>query len=453
MTTATSSLGQALNLIGMLTLPDGRRLSETLPDDSWIVDNVLTPILVQDDAGRPVHRQVWIELARGHAKTSSVAAVAMAEALRGPVTHIYALASDQDQARLLIEAIAGQCFRSPKLRAAFTQSKDEFTVKSNGSRIRVMSSDAPSFYGIGVDARRLRIVCDELCQWPKRDLYDAALTTLPKVQNSQLIVITNAGVVGSWQEEARQAASQTGYVYDPKGVIASWIRQEDLDRLRLNVPPAVFARFYDNRWTEAAGGFVSREALLRCVDPDLSPRLAGDAYTTYCVGLDLGLNRDRTARAVCHFDREADLVILDNLRVWQGTRENPVSIAEVEHDLLACDAAFNRPSIYVYPWQLQGTIQRLSTQLRIEEYTFSSGHVGQLSETLYSLISSAKLRLYPDKALEAELLGLEARQVSYGWRLDHRAGGYSDRAMALGMACLGALEDPGAPNISFIAYG
>jgi hypothetical protein len=116
---------------------------------------------------------------------------------------VYTLASDVDQGRLPTEAIAGQRRRSPKLSAAFRQSKDEFSVKGNGSRIRVMSSDAPSFYGVGVDARRLRIICDELTQWRTRDLFDAAVTTLPKVQDSQLIVITNAGVKGSWQEEAR----------------------------------------------------------------------------------------------------------------------------------------------------------------------------------------------------------------------------------------------------------
>ena len=36
----------------------------------------------------------------------------------------------------------------------------------------------------------------------------------------------------------------------------------------------------------------------------------------YFVGLDLGLVRDRTARAVVHFDRDAANVALDDLRTW-----------------------------------------------------------------------------------------------------------------------------------------
>ncbi len=42
----------------------------------------------------------------------------------------------------------------------------------------------------------------------------------------------------------------------------------------------------------------------------------------YFVGLDLGLVRDRTARAVVHFDRDAGNVALDDLRTWEGTRRS-----------------------------------------------------------------------------------------------------------------------------------
>ncbi len=47
----------------------------------------------------------------------------------------------------------------------------------------------------------------------------------------------------------------------------------------------------------------------------------------YFVGLDLGLVRDRTARAVVHFDRDAANVVLDDLRTWGGTRAQPLEIA------------------------------------------------------------------------------------------------------------------------------
>jgi hypothetical protein len=49
----TSHVERALTYIGTLTLPDGRALAETLPDDPWIVEDVLTPILaLADDVDR-----------------------------------------------------------------------------------------------------------------------------------------------------------------------------------------------------------------------------------------------------------------------------------------------------------------------------------------------------------------------------------------------------------------
>jgi hypothetical protein len=60
--------------------------------------------------------------------------------------------------------------------------------------------------------------------------------------------------------------------------------------------------------------------------------------------------------------------------------------------------------------------------------------VNKLSELLYNVITSARLRVFPDLELEREILGLRVVQKPDGWRVDHRAGGFSDRAVALGLA-------------------
>ncbi len=433
------SVDTALALIGGLTLPDGRAWRDVWPADPWIERDVIRPILARDDAGQPLHRMCWVELSRGHQKTNAVAAVAIAEALSEHSTEVVCLAADLDQARLVIDAIAGQCFRNPKLGAAFRQGKDEFVVRRNRSTIKVYASDAPSFYGIGVGARRLRIVCDELTQWPTRAMFDAALSTMPKVTDSQMIVITNAGIVGSWQEEARAAFAEAGYLFAAPGIIASWIKQEDIDRLRL--PGPVRRRYFGNEWTLSAGDFITEAMLRACVDEDWEPQWCGrEAYT---IGLDLGLTHDRTVRAVCHYDDDTQAVVLDALRVWEGTRDNPVSIAAVEADLIRCNELFDRPSIICDPWQLKGSLERMRGQLDIREYAFSGPSVMKLSETLYSLISAGNLRLFPDKELEMELLRLQVKQTAVGWRIDHQAGGFSDRAIALGLAALGAVERGG----------
>ena len=88
----------------------------------------------------------------------------------------------------------------------------------------------------------------------------------------------------------------------------------------------------------------------------------------------------------------------------------------------------------------------------MKEFTFTAESVRRLSETLFNLIQTAGLRLYQDDELEQELLNLNVVQKGYGWRIDHASGGYSDKAMALGMMALEALAMPGRPNIRMIEY-
>ncbi len=213
-----------------------------------------------------------------------------------------------------------------------------------------------------------------------------------------------------------------------------------------DVTPGTFERLILNRWVAQGGDFVTREQLAQCIDPDLLPCHQG--YDgPYFGGLDLGLVKDRTALAIVHM---ADgQVVLDELQVWQGSKGAPVSIEEVETALVDADRRYANLRVSVDPWQLQSTIQKLRGQMRIEEFTFTATSIARLSETLFEAITGRSLRLYPDEALEAEILGLRTVQTAAGWRVDHGKRGFSDRAMALGLAILAASTSPIGPGIYF----
>jgi hypothetical protein len=154
-----------------------------------------------------------------------------------------------------------------------------------------------------------------------------------------------------------------------------------------------------------------------------------------------------------HFDRDEGRVVLDDLRVWQGSRAQPVQIAEIEEDLAEVNGRFHRPKFFFDPWQLAGSAQKLRTKgLRVTEFVFGAANVKRLSENLLGLVKGGTLRLYPDAELERELLRLEIRETTYGWRLDHRSGGHSDRAMALAMAALAVRENLESAGTQAIAY-
>jgi hypothetical protein len=117
----------------------------------------------------------------------------------------------------------------------------------------------------------------------------------------------------------------------------------------------------------------------------------------------------------------------------------------IEHAVV--DAARRFPGLQVAadPWQLKGSIERLRAgRVRIAEFVFSTGSVQKLSTALYHAITSAALRVFPDAELEREILGLTVVESAAGWRFDHRAGSYSDRAVALAMALQAAQRSGGS---------
>ena len=63
-----------------------------------------------------------------------------------------------------LENVLGYLGRNETLGALFHARKDEI-VTDRGSRIRIVSSDAPSAYGLGGTHRRFRVICDELTTW------------------------------------------------------------------------------------------------------------------------------------------------------------------------------------------------------------------------------------------------------------------------------------------------
>jgi phage terminase large subunit-like protein len=396
--------------------------------------------------GIPANRDVYIEIHRGAFKTGAAAAVAITEALLQPSTEVIVVAADQDQGGLLMEAARGFIARNQLLQSAFVVNKWELIVPSNGSRIRVMSSDVASSWGVGGTHTRLRIIFDELTAWPDRGqgLYESLASATTKTPDSQLITMTNAGVGPgvAWQWKVREQARLHGYLYAPQGLIASFIDHERVEQFKQSLPPNVWRRLYGNEWVTAGGDFITAEQYANCVDESLSPVYEGVSENRYYAGLDLGLNKDRTALAVVTKPRRGKPSTLVNLHVWEPRAGQPVSITEVESALLDISRRYPGIRIAADPWQLKGTIERLRTKIRIFEFPFTSTSVARLSETLFAALTGRGIRLYPDAGLRDEILNLQTKSSSSGWRVDHTSGGFSDRAMALAMALQQAMDKP-----------
>jgi hypothetical protein len=428
-----------------ILLGDGRSVGEALPDDPWIETEILEPVFRRRGDGSPAHRLVYAELPRGHAKSTYAAAVAVAEAVLHPGTEIIIAATDTEQARIVLEHTDAFLRRNGRLGSLFKAKGD--VRSTDRSRIRVVASDAASAYGLGGTHRSFRLICDELTQWRDEALWTALVSGTGKVADVQTLVLSNAGFGGSssWQWGVRREAQQAewAHLFSAEGPIASWIDPAWIETMQGLLPGPAFERLILNRWASEQGDFVTRAQWEACIDPFLRPATGATRGASHIAGVDLGLTKDATAIAVVHSDGER--VTLDELLVLQGTREEPVSIANVERILLGLAGRYPGLKVLADPWQFQGSIERLRGSMRISEFTFSASSVAKLSSALHEAISGARLRVFDDPELTREILGLQVRETPSGWRLDHRSGGYSDRAIALAMCVQEALRR-GAPG-------
>jgi phage terminase large subunit-like protein len=435
-----SGAARAWELLGSLVIEDGRHWGEAAEQ----FQRADAAAILADDGPR-LH---FLRRPRGASKTTDLAGVAIAVLLtqlraRG---RAFAFAADQEQAALLLDAVAGFASRTEGLGSALRIDNYKVTVP-NGARLVVMSADAASAWGLKGDL----FVVDEFCQWPTtpgpRRLWQAILSAVPKVAGCRLVLLSTAGDPAhpSHKLLSQAKVSDQWRVAETPGP-CPWIAKHALDEQRRLLPESVFQRLHMNRWTESEDRLVDAEALADAVrlDGPSEPKPA----ERYVIGLDVGLKHDRTVAAICHAERvEGDgarRVVLDRLLVWQGSRLRPVRLDDVERTVLDASRRYNRAEVRLDPWQAVGLGQRLGSRaVSVDEYSFSAQSVGRLASTLHLLLKDRRLWLYDDEELLDELANVRLRETSPGvLRMDHDPDRHDDRAIALALAALALIENP-----------
>ncbi|MDD3607175.1 MAG: hypothetical protein PHQ20_00020 [Candidatus Moranbacteria bacterium] len=291
------------------------------------------------------------------------------------------------------------------------------------------------------------IIFDEIWNQPNRELYDA-LTQSPVRKEPLTFIVTYAGTD---QTSLLYELYKTGmnekdprlYFFWSEKNLSSWVTEEYLAQQRMRLPAGVYQRLHENKWVQGENAFLTKVELEKCTDYTLKPQLGGREGIKYYLAVDLGLTRDRTVLTVCHKSENDNLVYLDYIRTFCGTKNNPVLISDVEEAIMSCNKSFNIVKNIFDPWQMKSTAERLKRIIKVEEFTFTSSSIQKLSQNLYYLFHNSLIRVFPYKMLEEELLNLNAEEKSYGWRVDHKAGGYSDHVISLGMSSMFAVQEGG----------
>jgi hypothetical protein len=401
-------------------------------------------------------------LARGHNKSSEQAWMSCG-LLTNSKRRIegYVLAADRDQGRLIIRA--ARDFLACNEWVPVEVQKD--VLVGPAGHVEVLPFDAKS----GMGLRGNFFIFDEIVHWKRQDEWNAIVSGLSKIKPCLVSVMSNAGLLDSWQHDVflRWQADPKNYVvFHREGTLAKWLDPKALARDRLLLPPSEAERLIDNKWIDPASEFdyLRRAEVDECArlgaSLDLMDRVRREVgVDNYVAAIDYGPRRDRTVLVVVHMNRQKQIIV-DRMDVWQGNPGAPVQVQAVEDWVRKMNAAFGPRMFVLDPYQMEGTIQWMQRSgIPVEAFAARNGQANyQMAQTLRALIVDKRLLWAPrcgllrvedrrtgqvrEETFADELVGLRVKPMPYGFRFDHEVQKHDDRAVAVGMALSRALEYP-----------
>lgn len=359
---------------------------------------------------------------------------------------VFIISGDLEQSKIIFDKSSKAIKRSPELKKVLTVKKSAIECDATEGIYRSLSGDidtslgkSPSFLAMDEFATSAEELYFNLISgFGARSSYG---------ERCLAILIGTAGKSRSGDfykmyQNLREGKDPKAFFFWKEGKVASFTSEKWLIRMRKVLPPQLFQRFMVNRWTSGEDSFITEEDLNRCLDPNLSPSGLAESGIQYFLGLDIGIVKDRSAIAVVH--KEEDKIILDSLKVWQGSRDDPILLSDLEEELRKANRLWNKPVMRVDPWQAIGIQQKLKKEgLNIELFNFSSESLAALSANLYTFLHNGKLKIFKDDRLISELLSVKMLQNSRGgFRIDHKSSDFSDMTIALGIAAKIASDVP-----------
>lgn len=428
----------------------------------WALNHRVIPAIEYAANVRKVYdgpRKFWLTLPKGHDKTTMIGRL-LNWAIGFPQTHLtaYAAAKDREQAALIVDAMTTEVNLNPWLKKRL-EFKNFKVLGANYSKLHVLACDAGGSQGIRGDL----LIVDELTQWTNQKFFSDLISGIDKRPKGVLIIITNAGVVGSWQWDALQEAHRSmqsdrkWWVYEAPYALASWMDRESINQVRRMMPDAYARMLFDNVWINPTEGceYLTRDQCLVCEDSELPVKVTqGQEDRTYFAAIDYGPVKDRTALCLLH--REGEQLVVDDLTVLQGSKENHVPISKVEEWIDWARNNFRLDRIVIDKYQMESTIQKYQGLVHMDVFEprgTSGNHA--IAENFRHLVINKQIRWHPScgllmvkgkdgsivpQTLTDELTSVAVKIMPNGYRVYNPPGTHDDRVVSVAMVALYAMR-------------
>ena len=441
----------ALDVMSALVLENGQRWGEIAADFQ-----IRDAEAIFSAHGPNLH---FITRPRGASKTTDLAGFTVAWlAAEAPLrARGYVIASNSDQAALLIDAAAGFLASTPELDGEIVSENERIVNPHTGAWVRVLPMSDSGAWGL---RNAQLLILDEFAQWPAtrgaKRVWSAVNSTVQKTPQCRLVILTSAGEPSHWSYtdvfQKALADPKMWRVSETPGPVP-WHRPEEHERLKRELLPSEYNRLVLNRWSESEERAISPEDYEAACEQGrpygVAPAgVVGGGHrlrfpregTSYIVTVDVGTRHDATVVCVAHaeqIEQGASQVVVDHLERWQGSRRHHVQIDDVRDLVVALASEYNRAAVYADPDQFMGSVQSMARRgIRAKEFAFSATSVGQIATALVQTFRNRAIRVPHSKELRDELLRVRLRESAPGvTRLDHDHDGHDDQAVAIGLAC------------------
>lgn len=180
---------RVIAFIESLPVTKGFGAGERICLDQFQIDWI-EGIYQDDETGERAVRTGLLSVARGNGKTVICAALCLAH-LIGPESEprgeCYSAAATRDQSALIFAEMEAIILATPWMAARLNLQRFHKRIEDSltGSIYRALASDGGSVHGLASSF----VVCDELAQWKRRELFDVLRTSLGKRREPLMLVI------------------------------------------------------------------------------------------------------------------------------------------------------------------------------------------------------------------------------------------------------------------------
>lgn len=383
------------------------------------------------EAGRFVRPIGGISAPRGDGKTHGAAAVGLWRLVTGrPGTHIVGVALDRDGTRVLLDQARVMIRASPELQDAIEERANGLFVPATGNRWTIHSREHEDIRGLHPDV----VLYDEAGWATDDELFSTLLAGQASTRDPLFLVVSTVGRRQSgplWKIQQLAAAGDPSVCWRWHGRNRSpLVTPAFIERQRRILLPGQFAREHQNAWVDAADSFTSAAEVDEAMDHGWSLQIQGDKQHTYECFTDLGIVSDPSVIAVGH--REGTQVYIDHIETFQGSREQPVQLTDIEASLRSLASRFAVKRMRIESWQGISAVQSLQRLgLPVELFSPTAKAHSEEWPVLAQHLAARTIVLPRHAQLRDELLNLVYEVGPRGVKVTDKGSIHQDHAVAV----------------------